>query len=100
MGKPEFTGCDLIQWEWEIMGKPEFMGCDLLQQEIMGKPESTGCDLIQWEIMGKYIYQLGFTGAIQFRDGTLHLTLLRSSASNVRVKCPISELGATVKYHN
>ena len=61
MGKPEFTGCDLIQWEWEIMGKPEFMGCDLLQQEIMGKPESTGCDLIQWEIMGKYIYQLGAT---------------------------------------
>jgi len=43
-----------------------------------------------WEI---YIYQLGFTGAVQFRDGTL-------DPSNVRVKCPISELGATVKITN
>src|SRR6202790_4380410 len=56
-----------------------------------------GCDLLQWEITGKYefmgniyIYQLGFTGAVQFRDGTL-------DPSNVRVKCPISELDATVK---
>src|SRR6202790_5708885 len=43
-----------------------------------------------WEI---YIYQLGFTGAVQFRDGTL-------DPSDVRVKCPISELGATVKITN
>jgi len=35
-------------------------------------------------------YQLGFTGAVQFRDEILDL-------SNMRVKCPISELGATVK---
>ena len=60
-------GCDLLQWE--ITGKPESTGCDLLQWEITGKPESMGCDLIQWEITGKYIYQLGFTGAVQFRDG-------------------------------
>jgi len=33
---------------------------------------------------GIYIYQLGFTGAVQFRDGTL-------DPSDVRVKCPISE---------
>ena len=43
-----------------------------------------------WEI---YIYQLGFTGAVQFRDGTL-------DPSDVRVKCPISELGAIVNITN
>jgi len=63
------------------------MGCDLIQWEITGKPEFMGCDSIQWAIMGIYIYQLGFTGAVQFRDGTL-------DPSNRRVK---SELSATVK---
>ena len=54
-----------------------------IKWEIMEKHELTGCDLIQQEIIG----------AVQFRDGTL-------DPSDVRVKCPISELGATVKITN
>jgi hypothetical protein len=36
---------------------------------------------------------MGFTGAFQFRDGAL-------DPSNMRMKCPISELGATIKITN